>query len=138
MFTINLLAVLVAAVLAFIAGFLLHGPILGKLWMKLADIHPTGNEKFKDMIPQMIWNLVANIATAFLLSVLYIMVSSSSNIVDMGVWGGIVCALLVWGFILASSSVEVIWMGRKFSLWLFESMCSLIVMTIMGIVIALW
>jgi hypothetical protein len=59
---INLLSVFIAALSAFIIGFLLHGPILGKLWMRLANIHPTGNEKLKDMIPQMIWNFIVNFA----------------------------------------------------------------------------
>ncbi len=64
MLPINLMAVLVAAVAAFILGFLFHGPVTGKLWMKLANIHPTGKEKFADMIPKMLWNLLANFVTA--------------------------------------------------------------------------
>jgi len=54
MLPINFAAVAVAAVTAFILGFLFHGPLLGRIWMKLADIHPTGNEKFSDMIPQIV------------------------------------------------------------------------------------
>ena len=36
MTSINLIAVSIAAVAAFVLGFLFHGPVAGKLWMKLA------------------------------------------------------------------------------------------------------
>ena len=130
------LGVVLAAVVAFILGFLFHGPISGKLWMHLADIHPTGNEKFKDMIPQMLWNLLANLFTAYGLSVVYVL-AISSPYVTPGIRGGMGCGLLVWlTFLVTSSSIEVIWMKRKTSLWIFESICSLVVMLVMGAIIA--
>ncbi len=138
MISIDFVAVLVAAFVAFIVGFLFHGPVFGKLWMKLADIHPTGNEKLSDMLPQLVWNLVTNIVTAILLSALYTIALNSTKIAEMGSLGGVLCALLAWGFIVASSSIEVIWMGRKLSLWLFECVSSLVVMTLMGTIIACW
>jgi hypothetical protein len=138
MFSINILAVIVAALAAFILGFLFHGPISGKLWMKLANIHPTGNEKFKDMIPQMLWNLLSNVVTALALAVIYAFAVTSPALCT-GVWGGVVIALIVWlGFLVTSSSIEVIWMGRTAKLWLLEAVCSLIVMVVMGIIIAAW
>lgn len=54
MTSINLIAVSFAAIVAFILGFLFHGPVTRKLWMKLVIIHPSENEKFKDMIPKML------------------------------------------------------------------------------------
>lgn len=139
MLPINLLAVLTAAVVAFVLGFLFHGPFLGKLWMKLADIHPTGNEKFKDMIPQMAGNLLSNIVTAYVLAVIILFASSSPYLGATGLWGGVICAIWIWfGFLVTSSSIEVIWMGRKASLWLFEVGCSLVVMAAMGAIIGSW
>jgi len=138
MLPINLVAVIIAAAAAFILGFLFHGPILGKLWMKLANIHPTGNEKFADMIPKMGWNLLVQLITAFVLAVIYLFTSSSPYI-GKGVGGGVVLGIWVWfGFLATSSSIEVIWMGRSFKLWLYEAVCSLIVMAVMGAIIAAW
>lgn len=138
MISINFIAVLGAAVAAFIIGFLLHGPIGGKLWMKLANITPTGNEKFSDMIPQMIGNLFTNFVTALGLSVVYLFASTSSAVNVSGVWGGVLCGLFVWiCFLVPSSAVEVLWMGRKVSLWVYESACSLVVMGVMGAIIAI-
>jgi hypothetical protein len=136
MFSINILAVVLAAVAAFVLGFLFHGPISGKLWMKLANIHPTGNEKFTDMLPKMGWNLFVNFVTAFILAVIY-MLAASSPYLATGVSGGIVIGVLAWlGFLVTSTSIAVIWMGQSFKLWLFETVCSLIVMIVMGAIIA--
>ena len=137
MMHINLIVVLVAAVAAFVLGFLFHGPVSGKLWMKLANIHPTGNEKLKDMIPQMLWNLLTNIVTAYVLAVAYLFVSTSPLSGGPGVYTGIVTALAVWlGFLVTTTSIEVIWMGRSKKLWLFECACSFVVMAVMGAIIA--
>ncbi len=139
MFTFNIIAVILAAVASFILGFLFHGPIAGKLWMKLANIHPTGKEKFSDMIHQMAWNLIVNIVTAFVMAGTFWLVFSSP-IMGPAIWykGAILGGWLWLGFLVPSSSIEVIWMGRSFKLWLFETVCSLITMVVMGIVLVIW
>ena len=132
------MAVVVSAVVAFVLGFLFHGPVLGKLWMRLANVVPTGNEKLSDMVPQMLWNILANLVTAYSLAVIYLF-ASSSPLVAKGALGGVTCALWLWlGFIVASSSMEVIWMKKSYKLWLFESFCSLVVLSVMGAIIAAW
>lgn len=135
--SINLWAVLVSAVAAFVIGFLAHGPIAGKLWMKLANIVPTGNEKFSDMVPQMLGNLFTNFVTAFGLAIVYLFASAYLN--NSGAHFGILCGLFVWiVFLVPSTAIEVIWMGRKTKLWLFEVVCSGITMAVMGAIIATW
>ncbi len=137
MISINFVAVLGAAVAAFVIGFLFHGPIGGKLWMKLANVVPTGNEKLSDMVPQMIANLFTNFVTAIGLSVIYTIASTSSAVNISGMWGGVLCGVFVWIFFLVSSSaIEVIWMGRKTALWLYESGWSLLAMGAMGAIVA--
>ena len=71
MFPINLVSVFLAAVVAFVLGFLFHGPLFGTLWMKLANIHPTGKEKMSDMYGQMFWNFVVNLVTAFVIAMFF-------------------------------------------------------------------
>jgi len=137
MTSINFIAVSIATIASFVLGFLFHGPVAGKLWMKLANIHPTGNEKFKDMIPQMLWNLLVQFVTAFIFAVIYLFASSSPYLGIEGIFGGVILAILLWlGFLVTSSSIEVIWMGRNYKLWLFEVVSSFIVMVTMGIIIA--
>lgn len=138
----NIIAIVVAAVAAFVIGFLFHGPLFGKLWMRLADVHPTGNEKFSDMWGQMALNLLANIVTASVLSLIFWGVFSSpymnpsavSDAIRGAIWGAWVCI----GFIVTSSSMEVIWMKRSVKLWLFECVASLVSFAVMGAIIAGW
>jgi Protein of unknown function (DUF1761) len=137
MLPINYFAVFVAAIAAFIIGFLMHGPIAGKLWMRLANVHMTGNEKMSDMSGKMLWNFIANLVTAYALAVVYLFVSTSSFGNGPTIWSGIFSGLLVWfGFLVTATSIDVIWMGKSSKLWLFEVFSSLIVMVAMGAIIA--
>ena len=116
----------------------MHGPLFGKLWMKLANVQPTGNEKFSDMYGQMFMNLVANFVTAYVIAVVYLFASTSSYMGGGSVWNGVVSAFWLWlGFIVTSSSMEVIWMKRDKKLWLFECFSSLLGFIAMGAIIAL-
>jgi Protein of unknown function (DUF1761) len=136
MLSIHPLAVILAALASFILGFLFHGPVSGKLWMKLADIHPTGEEKFSDMYGKLFWNMVANLVTASVMALIFALVFSSPLMGEMTWYKGVIMGGWLWlGFLVTSSSIEVIWMGRKASLWLFEAVCSLIVMGVMGAIL---
>ena len=139
MLPINLLAVFVAALVSFVLGFLFHGPISGKLWMKLANIHPTGNEKLSDMIPQMLWNFLVNLVTAFVMAGTFWLVFSSSHMGPATWFRGAILGAWLWlGFLVTSSSIGVIWLKQSFKLWLFEAVCSLITMAAMGAILASW
>jgi hypothetical protein len=139
MFSFSFVAVFVAAVIAFILGFLFHGPVSGKLWMKLADIHPTGNEKFSDMYGKMAWNFLSNLITASVMAIIFSLVFTSSIMGPATWFRGAIMGVWFWlGFLVTSSSIEVIWMGRSWKLWLFEAACSFVVMAVMGAIIASW
>ena len=135
----NILAVLVAALAAFIIGFLMHGPIAGKLWMRLNNLVPTGNEKFSDMIGPMFWNFVVNVVTAAGLAFVYILAATSTLFHGQSIQLGLLCGFAVWlGFLVTSSSIGVIWMKQSYKLWLFEAFSSLLVMLAMGAILAAW
>lgn len=138
MLSINIIAVIVAAAISFILGFLFHGPIFGKLWMKLANIHPTGNEKLSDMVPQMVKNFAVNIVCAYVLG-MFIFVTESYYHNLGNVVGGMGVAFWAWlGFIVTGSSMDVIWMGKSKNLWLFEVIASLVSFLAMGAILASW
>ena len=139
MLPINYISVFVAAIIAFVLGFLFHGPVSGKLWIKLADIHPTGNEKFSDMYGQMFRNLVVNLITACVMAMIFALVFTSSLMGPATWFRGVIMGTWLWlGFLATSSYIDVIWMGRSWKLWLFEAVCSLITMATMGAIIASW
>lgn len=138
MLPINFTAVVVAALVSFFIGFMFHGPLFGKLWMKLANIHPTGNEKFSDMIPQMLKNLLTNIVCAYVLAMFIYLTASYYNNVG-NVIGAMGIAVWAWlGFVVTSTSMDVIWMGKSRNLWLFEVVSSLVCFVAMGAVLAAW
>lgn len=138
MLPINYIAVLVAALASFVIGFMFHGPLFGKLWMRLANIHPTGKEKLSDMVPHMIKNMLANIVCAYVLAMfIYVTESYYNNLGN--VFGGMGVAFWAWlGFLVTSSSMDVIWMGKSTKLWLFEVVASLVSFVAMGAILAAW
>ncbi len=139
MLAINFVSVVIAAAVAFVLGFLFHGPVSGKLWMKLANIQPTGNEKLSDMYGKMLWNFVVNLITAFVIAVIFELVFTSSLMGPATWFRGAIMGVWFWlGFLVTSSAIEIIWMGRSWKLWLFEAGCSLVTMAAMGAIIASW
>jgi hypothetical protein len=138
MLPISIVAVLVAAVVAFIIGFLMHGPVAGKLWMRLANVVPTGNEKMSDMYGQMFWNLVVDFITAYALAAVIVLATGSQYLTGSTLHDALTISFIIWaGFLATSSSINVIWMKGSFKLWMFEAFSSLITMLAMGAVIAL-
>lgn len=136
MISINFVSVFLAAAAAFIIGFLFHGPLLGKLWMRLANIHMTGNEKLSDMYGKMFWNFVVNFITALALAIVYQFAATSSLTNGPGLSTGFIAAIVVWlGFLSTSTLIGVIWMGNSFKLWLFEFFSSFVVMIAMTAII---
>ena len=143
MLVISYSAILVAALVNFVLGFLLHGPIGGKLWMKLAQIHPTGKEKMSDMYGQMVWNLLVNLVAAYVIAMFFALFKSTPYFLTGGgasnVSIGMIIAFWCWlGFVVTSTSIDVIWMGKSFKLWAYEAMCSFICFLAMGAVIGMW
>jgi hypothetical protein len=136
MISINIVSVILAALAAFIIGFLFHGPLLGKLWMRLANVQMTGNEKLSDMGGKMFWNFVVNVVTACALAVIYQFAATSSLTSGPGLSTGFISAIIVWiGFLSTSTIIGVIWMGSSFKLWLFEFFSSFVVMMAMAAII---
>jgi hypothetical protein len=133
MASVNFIAVLVAALANFIIGFLFHGPLFGKVWMRLANVVPTGNEKFSGMIPQMVKNYIANVLFAYVLGVMISYTGAT------GAMTGAVFAFWVWlGFVVTTTSIEVIWLKRSVKLWLFEAVASLVSILVMGAILGAW
>ena len=129
----NIFAILVGAAVYFFIGFMWHGPLFGKLWMKLANVTPTGNEKLSDMYGQMSKNYLANVVTAVALVMLFTM----TGVEDwMQAWKVVI---IVWlGIIATGSSMEVIWMNKSVKLWLFELSSTFVGLSAMGLILSCW
>jgi len=137
----NILAILVAAAAMFIVGFLLHGPFFGKTWMRLAGIRPTGREKFSDMVPQMVWNYLANVLIAWVFAAVLSFIASlavGTDLVFDGPRGALVAGWIWFGFLMPVSAYNVIWMKQSKKLWLFELSSQLASFLVMGAILGAW
>ncbi len=136
--SINVLAVLVAALAAFIIGFLWHGPLFGKQWFALMEIPQSKIDEMQakgmgPMIPNMIGGLVQQIIVALVVSYLV----NALGIADAG--GAILLALVLWfGFIAAIHLNMVLWENRKLSLYLFNIAYHLATLVAVTLIVTLW
>lgn len=136
--SLNFLAILVAAVAAFIVGFLWHGPLFGKQWMKMMNISQAEMEAAKAkgmsaMMPQMIAALVQQIVVATVVSYL----AMELGIADAA--GAVMLAVLVWvGFIASVLLNTVLWENRKINLYLFNITYHLVTLIVIALVVVLW
>ena len=85
----------------------------------------------------MAWNLLVNLVTAFVLSGTIAIAFTSPVMGEIAWYKGAIIGAWMWaGFIVPSSAIEVIWMGRKVPLWLFEVISSLVCFLAMGVILA--
>lgn len=134
-----MISILISAIACFILGFLFHGPLFGKTWMRLAKIVPTGQEKLSDMWPQMIWNFVGNIVAAGVLKMIIWISSYSAVMGDMTWYKGAILGFWLWlGFTAVWTSMDVIWMKKSFKLWLFDSVSFMVCIMVMGSILGVW
>jgi hypothetical protein len=137
----NILAVLIAAAAMFVIGFLWHGPLFGKTWMRLAGVIPTGQEKLSDMVPQMVWNYVANVVVAGVFAVMLGFIGSlvTDTPAFFDEYRGAIFAAWMWfGFSMPISAYNVIWMKESKKLWFFELSSQLASFLAMGAIIGAW
>lgn len=132
------LAILAAAVAAFIIGFLWHGPLFGKQWIALMEIPQSKVDEMQKqgmgpMVPRMIASLVQQIVVATVMS--YLASALSVN----GAVPAILFAAIAWcGFIATTLLNGVLWEERKMSLYLFNIVYQLVTLTAISLIVVLW
>jgi hypothetical protein len=137
-FSVNYLAVLVAALAAFVIGFLWHGPLFGKTWMSLMKITPAQMEKGKkDMEGKMpLYLLVAfiqQLITAYVIAVLCTM----TGVIDAA--GAILLAVFLWlGMQVTTQINGVLWEGRSVPLYLFNITYHFVSIMVITLIVGLW
>jgi len=124
---VNFTAVLAAAIAAFVLGMLWHGPLFGKMWMRLEGFTA---KSMKAMPLSMVVGFAALIVMATMLAVLMNVISVS----DMR--SALKLASAVWlGFIATVMLGGVLWEGRKLQLYLFNAFYQLASILLMAAVI---
>ncbi len=134
--TLNYLAVLVAAVLAFLLGGLWYSPaVFGRAWVRG---HGLTEEQVKEMRKR------AGLHYAIVALLLLLMAYATGRLlfhwhVASGVATGISLALLIWlGFVLTTALMGVLLGGRRLAGVAIDLGYQLACLLIMGIVLAAW
>lgn len=131
--SINVWAVLVAALSAFIVGWLWYGPLFGKQWMKLngftEEMLREGGGMSMPLI--MIINYIATALAAFAIA----MFIGSEADMHFGIFAGFMIALFWIG---TSRLNDVLYERKPFKLYLINVGYYLVIYIIMGAVLGAW
>jgi hypothetical protein len=130
--TINLLAVLGAAVAAMVIGSLWYGPLFGSYWIRLMKFTKKDMDKAKKkgMAKYYLINFLAAIVTSYVLSVL---------VQGGNVPAALITGFFIWiGFFAAVMVGTVIWEGRPLKLYLINVAYWLVNVEAMSVILALW
>ncbi|MDB5189075.1 MAG: hypothetical protein JWL82_32 [Parcubacteria group bacterium] len=128
----NIIAIVVAATVAFVSAFLWNGPLFGKVALRLSN----QTEQPKPKGSQILLNYVVFLVTATVMAGVFWIAFASPLMGDRTWFRGIIIALwLCLGFIVTSTSIEVIWKGRSWKLWAFECASAFVAFALMGAVL---
>ena len=126
---LNWLAIIVAAVSAFVLGGIWYGPLFGKKWMAHVGITEQMIEESKGMMPKVyglafLLNLLAVIAFAFFLG----------NDIDLqtGALYGFTAGLF---WVAASFGISYLFEGRPLGLWLINGGYHTVQFTLFGAIL---
>ncbi|HKZ49471.1 MAG TPA: DUF1761 domain-containing protein [Candidatus Nanoarchaeia archaeon] len=133
-FDVNYIAVIVAAVVSFLFGFLWYGPMFGKQWMKMMGFTDKSMKSMKtSMGKSMAFGFVGLLITSFVLS-LFVDFLQATTIMD-----ALVVGFLIWlGFFVTTMAGSVLWEGKSWKLYGFNITYHLINLSIITIILTLW
>jgi len=131
-FGVNYLAVVVAAVVALVIGFIWYSPrVFGNRWMaylgttqaQLGNPGPTG----------MLVGVVASLINAWALAVLAL------NLGGKSVTDGILLGVLAWlGFMATITAAQISFEKKSWGLWVLNNAHNLLVQVIMAAIVTAW
>ncbi len=135
---VNYLSIFVAAVAAFVFGFLIHGPLLGKVWLGLMNVTPAEMERGKkEMEKKMPFYMGAaflqQLVVAFVLSY-FAYITYSETIGD-----AFSVAFWAWlGFTAMPLLNGVLWEKRTVPLYAFNVGYQLASILLVSLIVTLW
>jgi hypothetical protein len=135
---VNLLAVAVATIVAFVIGMLWYGPLFGKQWMKMMGYTPESMKAMK-MSPMgsMIWMFVLSALLNYVLAhgILYGNIALNMS----GVGAGLTGAFWFWlGFAVPFTAGSYLWENKSWKLWAFNALYYLVTFLVAGAIFGAW
>lgn len=135
---LNWIGILVAAVAAFFIGFLWHGPLFGKTWLKLMKITEADMEREKkEMAGKMHWYMLAAFLQQLAVATVTAILVSALGVTDVA--SASLYAFLVWfAYIAATLLNGVLWEKRTIPLYLFNITYQLVILVVITLIVGLW
>ena len=133
--TVNYLAVIVAAVVAYAVGAVWHSPIgFGKAWMKMMGFSE-GNMKSMPLTAAQAMSIgfVVTLLVSYIFARFMILVGAGTlqTALQLGFW--------VWlGFLAPTLANSWLWEGKSLKLFAFNAAYALVNITAMALVLGLW
>lgn len=129
---VNYLAVIVAAVLQIVLGFLWYGPIFGKQWMGYMKMTPSQASQ-QGMTTMYVWSAVMSLITAYVLSLFvdYMGAKAAGAGIATGFWAWL-------GFVVPVTAASVLYEKRPTGLWILNAGYQLVSLALMGALLAVW
>ena len=132
---VNYIAVLVAAIVNMVLGFLWYGPLFGKQWIQLMafDKKKMEEAKKKGMTKTYIVAFISTLLMSYILAhfVKYTQAATIAEGITAGVW--------LWlGFIATVQLSMVLWEGKPVKLYLINIAYYLVALSVMGAILSVW
>jgi hypothetical protein len=145
MIPINYLAVLVAAIVAFVLGSLWYGPLFGKAWMKTLGMNMDEMKAKAQSDPSMkskmmrgyVIMAIGALLTAYVLA--HALIFANAYMQTTGAGAGLFIAFMNWlGFVAPVLVAPVMWEGRPWKWWFITSGYYLVSLGLMSLVLTYW
>lgn len=136
MSAINWLAVLVAAIVPFVIGFVWYGPLFGKPWMTSVGL--TEEQVSKANMPKVFGiSLVAQLIMAFFLAMFFYGDPAAAAAMTGGA-GAFYGFLTGFGWVSMAICVAAQFEQKSFNYILINSGYWIVVFTLMGLILGMW
>src|SRR3989344_4438913 len=133
---VNYFAVIVAAFVAFFAGWAWHSPLLfQRPWMRLMGYQSQQDAMGGSVAPMqaMALNAVANLVVAYVLAHFSVLFGVADYI------GALTLGFWAWfGFVVPTSLNNVLWEKKSWTLYGFNIAYFLVTIEIMALIVGLW
>lgn len=136
---VNWLAVIVAAIINMVLGFLWYGPFFGKPWRQMMgmslnpDDYKMSGAMYRSLGIGFVLALIMNFVFAHMIGFTS-MISGIPGLQD-GLWLG----FFIWlGFILVATSGVCLWEGKPLKLWAIHASYYLVLLLINGALLGGW
>jgi hypothetical protein len=128
-FDINWLAVLAAAVSAFVLGGIWYGPLFKKAWCREAGIDPDG----KPGHPGRVFG--SAFVLAFIAAIAFAVLLGPDPSLPLGVHHGVLVGL---AFVATSFGINYAFAQRSLKLWLIDGGYHVLQFVLYGVILGLW